>query len=132
SAGNAGGVATIADMLLASYGIRNFIAGDNGIAGGSTGASASTSYPTSGLLLSGGIGGGGGTASSGNLTAPTQTVYNIFSTLATVSGSGSNGQPGREIYQPLLFTGGSGGNANSTTGSGGNGGAGGFGSGGGG
>jgi hypothetical protein len=132
SAGAAGAVATIADMLLVSYGIRNFIAGQAGAVGGTTSANSIT-YPTTGLLLSGGGGGPGNNISvSGNITAPTQTVYNIFSTLSTVTGSGNNGGPGREIYQPLLATGGSSGTSAATTSFGGNGGAGGFGSGGGG
>lgn len=131
--GAAGAVATIADMLLASYGIRNFIAGQNGATGGTNATGSSITYPTTGLLLSAGAGGGGGASISGGaINAPTQTVYNIFSTLTTVGGSGNNGQPGREIYQPLLSTGATGGTANTSTGAGGNGGAGGFGSGGGG
>lgn len=133
TAGNGGTVATITDMLLASYGIRNFISGQAGSAGGSTAGAGSVTYPTTGLLLSGGAGGAGGTSNTaGNITAPTQTVYNIFSTLSTVAGSGNSGQSGREIYQPLLSTGGSTGYANGSTGAGGTGGAGGFGSGGGG
>jgi hypothetical protein len=135
SGGNGGTVATIADMLLASHGICNFIAGQAGTSGGSTGNSLAVTYPTTGLLLSGGVGGSGGTSItvvSASVTAPTQTVYNIFSTLTTVSASGNNGQPGREIYQPLLSTGGSPGLANSGQGTGGQGGVGGFGSGGGG
>ncbi len=133
TAGAGGTVATIADMLLASYGIRNFIAGHNGTAGGSASNPIGITYPTTGLLLSGGIGGSGGTSTFGaNINAPTQTVYNIFSTLTTVNTAATNGQPGREIYQPLLSTGGTNGTAASGTGAGGNGGVGGFGSGGGG
>jgi hypothetical protein len=125
--------ATIADMFLACYGTRNFISGQGG-SSGSTGAGLSVTYPTTGILLSGGVGGNGGVSlTPGSLNAPLfQTVYTIFSNLTAVSGSGNNGQPGREIYQPLLSTGGSGGTANSGTGAGGQGGAGGFGSGGGG
>lgn len=130
--GIAGVVASIVDMPLAFYGIRNFIVGNNGNFGGASSTSTLT-YPSSGLLLSGGNGGNGGVAvSPASISAPTQTQYNIFSTLTTSSGSGNNGQPGREIYQPLLSTGGTGGAANTSTGSGGRGGDGGFGSGGGG
>jgi len=134
SAGNGGSVATIADMLLASYGIRNFIAGQNGSAGGSSIGSGGVTYPSTGLLLSGGNGGSGGNSpgGGGGITAPTQTVYNIFSTLSTPINNSINGSSGREIYQPLLSTGGSNGTAGSGTGAGGNGGVGGFGSGGGG
>ena len=123
SAGSGGTVATIANMLLASHGIRNFIAGISGSSGNPPGSSVALTYPTTGLLLSGGSGGGGGTSSGGNIIAPTQTVYNIFTSLT------SSRTAGREIYQPLLSTGGIGG----TGGAGGDaGGAGGFGSGGGG
>ena len=132
TAGSGGTVAAITDMPLACYGIRNFIAGQAGAVGGTTSANSIT-YPTTGLLLSGGGGGPGNNISvSGNINAPTQTVYNIFSTLSTVTGSGNKGGSGREIYQPLLSTGGSSGTSAATTSFGGVGGVGGFGSGGGG
>ena len=51
TAGAAGTVATIADMLLASYGIRNFIGGGVGVTGGTSGGSGILTYPTTGLLL---------------------------------------------------------------------------------
>jgi hypothetical protein len=130
--GSAGSISALTNMLLACYGTRNFIVGQAGGAG-STGSNAGVTYPTTGLLVSGGCGGNGGVSlTPGPVFAPTQTAYTIFSSLTSVSGSGNNGQPGREIYQPLLSTGGSGGAANSGTGAGGQGGAGGFGSGGGG
>jgi hypothetical protein len=133
TAGSGGTIATIVDMPLACYGIRNFIGGNVGTAGGSTSAAIGPAYPITGLLLSGGSGGSGGeNVATTSINAPTQTVYNIFSPLTSVTGSGSNGEPGREIYQPLLATGGCGAAANFTTGAGGAGGAGGFGSGGGG
>lgn len=133
SFGPAGSISTIADMLLASYGIRNFIGGENGRSGGIAGQGTNLTYPITGILLSGGAGGNGGASgSSTSVSAPTQTVYNIFSDLLTVFGSGNSGQPGREIYQPLLSTGATGGTAASGTGAGGRGGDGGFGSGGGG
>lgn len=133
--GGAGGTfATIADMLLASYGIRNFIGGQLGGAGAATGGSSNLSYLTTGNLLSGGPGGAGGSSNGASsvVIAPTQTVYNIFSSGLSASGFSVNGQSGREIYQPLLSTGGGAGTSSQSTGSGGNGGAGGFGSGGGG
>lgn len=126
--GIGGSVATIQSMLLASYGIRDFIAGQNGQVGGAT----SLAYPGGGLLLSGGTGGGTNTGVGGSLTTFSQEPYTIFQSLITPSGSGRTGLSGREIYQPFLSTGGTGGNANTGTGPGGNGGAGGFGSGGGG
>jgi hypothetical protein len=134
--GAAGTVATIADMLLASYGIRNFIAGQSGGSGGSSGLAPSINYPLTGLLLSGGTGGHGSSqiATTNTIDAPIQTVYNIFSTLSSIGGASGIGYPGREIYQPLLSTGATGGSSGGSTGTvaGGNGGAGGFGSGGGG
>ena len=109
AAGAGGTVATIADMLLASYGIRNFIAGHLGRVGGGSGLSGGTLvYPTTGLLLSGGAGGtGSSNTASGVISAPTQTAYVIFPSLG-VSVPGTPAYPGIEIYQPLLSTGGSG------------------------
>jgi hypothetical protein len=133
TAGAGGTVATIVDMPLACYGYSSFLAGQNGNAGGSTAAGTNVTYPTTGLLLSGGAGGSARTTTTGAVvTAPTQTVENIFSTMSTTLGSGVSGGPGRERYQPLLSCGGQGGAANSGTGAGGRGGVGGFGSGGGG
>jgi hypothetical protein len=119
TAGSAATVASIADMLLASYGIRNFLAGQIGTVG-STGTATAITYPTTGLLLSGGVAGGGGSSSSANVTAPTQTVYNIFpSVTGGVAGTnGTNGGQGHSIYQPLLSCGGAGGGSTNTTGSG--------------
>ena len=132
SFGAAATIGEIANMPLASYGIRNFIAGQNGSSGSTTGA-AGINYPTTGLLLSGGGGGNGGTSNAAKtVTAPTQTAYTIFLSVTTGTGNALNGIPGAEIYQPLLSTGGTGGTAAASTSAGGQGGAGGFGSGGGG
>lgn len=119
TAGSGGTVATIANMLLASYGIYNFLGGQTGGTAGS-GAPSAITYPTTGLLLSGGVAGGGGLSSSANVTAPTQTVYNIFpSVTGGVAGTnGTDGQQGHSIYQPLLSCGGAGGGSSNTTGSG--------------
>jgi hypothetical protein len=132
--GNGGTVATVTDMLLASYGISNFIGGQAGAPGAASIVTpALLTYPTTGLLLSGGSGGGSGQSiSPSTITAPTQTVYNIFSTLTSPSGSTRPGQSGREIYQPLLSTGGTGGTGSTSAAAGGSAGAGAFGSGGGG
>lgn len=130
-AGAGGTVATITDMPLASYGSCNFIAGQIGGTGGTTGVGSSVTYPATGLLLSGGSGGGGGASGlGGTITAPTQTIYNIFSSILGGQSAGLGGNLGREIYQPLLSTGSGGGASASGTGAGGNGAAGGFGSGG--
>lgn len=109
SSGTGGNISTISDMLLAAYGIRNFIAGSNGALGGNSGGSGGTlTYPTNGLLLSGGAGGtGSGNLASGTIAAPAQTQYVIFPSLG-VSVPATPSYPGIEIYQPLLSTGGSG------------------------
>ena len=138
SAGAAAAIATIANALMSAQGNFTALAGQAGSAG-TTGAGASVTYPTTGLLLSGGACGGGGTASNGNqIIAPSQTVYNIFpSVTGGINGlNATSGSNGREILKPLLSTGGAGGGASSTitsgAGTGGAGGNGGFGSGGGG
>jgi hypothetical protein len=130
TAGSAGATAAIGNMLLASYGIRNFIAGQAGRAGSIDTASSggTNTYPTTGLLLSGGAGGSGSTNSFGGVIGtPSQTVYTIFTTPSGGANSANNtNSSGVEIYQPLLSCGGS-----SASGSNGGGaGAGGFGSGG--
>jgi len=119
TAGAGGNASTQANMLLASYGIWNTIAGQTGGTGG-TGSATAITYPTTGLLLSGGVAGGGGVSASANVTAPTQTVYNIFpSVTGGVAGTnGTDGQQGHSIYQPLLSCGGAGGGSSNTTGSG--------------
>jgi hypothetical protein len=138
NAGTAGGVATIANALMAAQGNFTALAGQAGTAGNTTTGTAVT-YPVTGLLLSGGACGGGGSISNGNqVNAPTQTVYNIFPTVPPgINGfNATSGSAGIEISQPLLSTGGSGGGTGSSTaannGTGGRGGNGGFGSGGGG
>jgi hypothetical protein len=114
SAGGGGGVAalpaTIVVMLLASYGIRNFIAGQTGGAGGSPASNAGIiTYPTTGLLLSGGVGGSGSQNSFGGvISTPAQTVYTIFTTPSGgVNDANNTNSSGVEIYQPLLSCGGS-------------------------
>ena len=105
SGGSGGIVATIANMLLASHGIRNFIAGQDGATGSSPIQSSTLVYPSTGLLLSGGAGGAGpGNAFGGAISAPTQTQYVIFST--PPNNTNIRSSPGVEIYQPLLSTGG--------------------------
>jgi hypothetical protein len=127
SAGAGGTVATIADMLLASHGIRNFIGGQGGRFG-AVSSGGIHSYPTTGLLLSGGTAGSGsGNSFGGVIGAPTQTAYTIFITPSGgVVGTDNTNSSGVEIYQPLLSCGGS----SASGGNGGGAGAGGFGSGG--
>ena len=121
TAGAGGQIATIGNMSLAGYGIYNFIVGQDGTAG-STGTATAITYPTTGLLLSGGVAGGGGVSASANVTAPTQTVYNIFPSVTggVASVNGTNGGQGHSISQPLLSCGGAGGGSSNTTGSGSN------------
>ena len=142
--GNAGGTPAVSSVLQAFQGHFFGLGGDAGLAGGTfTGAvGGARSYPTTGLLLSGGAGGGGGAGfAGGNITQPASqsAVYTLFQTLtggvAGDAGStiGGNGTPGVELYQPLLATGGSGGGSSfDGTARGGDGGDGGFGCGGGG
>lgn len=107
SAGAGGTVATIADMLLASHSIRNFIGGQSSNTGANPGNTGNILYPSTGLLLSAGTTGtGSGNIGSGGILAPTQTAYVIFTTLGSVFNTPAS--PGIEIYQPLLSTGGSG------------------------
>ena len=128
--------ATIANTLVAGLGVFTAIAGQSGVNGGVIGGGAgqSVTYPTFGLLLSGGAGGGGGAGfAGGNVTAPTQATLSLFTTRNGGAGTGVPGDAGVQLYQPLLSTGGAGGGTSADgTALGGEGGGGGFGSGGGG
>jgi hypothetical protein len=127
--GTGGGQAVITTANQGFQGHLNAIAGQNGATGGS-----SITYPTTGLLLTGGSGGGtintniSGSAGSVNAPASQSSVYTLFQTLTAVAFS--DGQAGVELYQPLMSCGGVGGGASISGGR--RGGAGGFGSGGGG
>jgi len=107
--------------------------------GGQRGAGNIT-YPTTGLLVSGGADGGpGGSFTSngfgGKITAPTQASIRFFSDVpGGADGTGIPGSNGISLFQPLLSTGGAGGGGRGSTGIAlnGSGGNGGFGSGGGG
>jgi hypothetical protein len=127
--GSSGGTAVIATANQGFQGHLNGISGQSGAAGGS-----SITYPTTGILLSGGSGGGtintNVSSSAGNVNAPASqtSVYTLFQTLTAVAFS--DGQAGVELYQPLMSCGGVGGGASISGGR--RGGAGGFGSGGGG
>jgi len=139
AAGSAAAIQSKSSALMSALGSLFVIAGQAGGAG-SNGSWTDLTYPITGLLLSGGGPGAGSTGTrGGNITAPTQSSFTLFSTvLGGTSGStGLVGQSGIELYQPLLSTGGAGGGGgNSITlganTSGSSGGAGGFGSGGGG
>ena len=143
SGGGSAGV-SFSNSLQAFQGHQNGFSSNSAAGGGTfTGAvGGSITYPTSGLLLSGGAGGAGGAGfAGGNITQPASqsAVYTLFQTLtggaAGTVGSpiGGNGNNGIELYQPLLATGGSGGGSSfDGTARGGDGGDGGFGCGGGG
>jgi hypothetical protein len=132
SGGTGGVVASQTSALMSFQGFFFALAGQNG--------ASNVSYPTTGLLLSGGADGGPGgsftsTGFGGNITAPTQASIRFFSNVpGSADGTGIPGSNGISLFQPLLSTGGAGGGgrgatANALNGSGGNGG---FGSGGGG
>jgi hypothetical protein len=91
--------ATIANALQAGQGNFTALAGQAGATAG-----GNITYPTTGLLLSGGAGGRPNAGTPGVITAPASqtSTYNIFQTL-------SAGANGIENFQLLLSTGGAGG-----------------------
>jgi hypothetical protein len=131
--GAGGGLSALTTALQGFQGHFNSIAGQSGASGG-VGVGGSITYPTTGLLLSGGSAGGGISANTssaaGNVNAPASqtTVYNLFQT--RTAAAFTNGQYGAELYKPLMSCGGVGGGAFVNGGN--TGGGGGFGSGGGG
>jgi hypothetical protein len=133
--GGTGLLPTLVNTLIAGLGIFTPYNGQTGALGGaiSAGPGGAITYPTTGLLLSGGAGGGGGIAVGGNVTVPGQPAGVYFTTRTGGAATGVAGDAGVELVQPLLSTGGAGGGtAADGTAAGGNGGEGGFGSGGGG
>jgi hypothetical protein len=141
SAGTAGVGAAVAvqtTALMSNLGIFSALAGQSGGAG-NTAVGGGITYPTTGLLLSGGAAGGGGNISSGgNITAPTYASFALVPTRTAgiVSAAGGAGADGITLFQPLMSIGGAGGGASNSvttgTGYGGRGGNGGLGCGGGG
>jgi hypothetical protein len=138
TAGTAAAVATQTSALMSGLGIFTALAGQTGAAGTQV-AGTALSYPTTGLLLSGGAAGGGGQINlGGNITAPTQASFSLIPT-RNGGGSASTAGPGADgisLFQPLMSIGGAGGGASSSitsgVGNGGRGGNGGLGCGGGG
>ena len=127
--------ATSSNALMSFSGFFFALAGQDG----GFPNSANITYPTTGLLVSGGAGGGnvnflGGSGVGGSILVPTQSAFSIISSIAGANFP-NNGSSGLTILQPLMSTGGAGGagtntnfnNNNNAT----NGGDGGFGSGGG-
>jgi len=133
SSNNGAGIAAQLNALMSFQGFFFALAGQNG-----EGSNTSVTYPTTGLLVSGGAGGGRGgslgSAIGGSITAPTQTSIRFFSNVPGGAQGANDGSNGISLFQPLLSTGGAGGGGqgNSASGLCGNGGNGGFGSGGGG
>jgi len=141
---NAGGLAasvvTQANCLMSGLGQFFALAGQSGTAG-TTLAGTAITYPTTGLLLSGGAAGGGGLTGGnfgGFVTAPTQASFSLITTRTggLAASTADPGADGLSLFQPLMSIGGAGGGMSTSTtnnvGRGGNGGNGGFGSGGGG
>ena len=119
---NAGGlaavVATQANCLMSGLGQFFALAGQTG-ATGPTSTAAPISYPTTGLLLSGGGCGAGGVTGTGGgtVTAPTQSLFSLIPTRtggaqASTAGAGADGI---SLLQPLMSIGGAGGGASSST-----------------
>jgi len=140
--GVAASVATIANALMSGQGLFTPLAGQAGSAGNTT-SGTSITYPTTGLLLSGGACGGGGQSQNGaSILAPASqtSVYSVIDLLSGGTGTDSPSGPGkmgRENSILLASSGGSGGGSGAAIAAiagdpGGIGGNGGFGSGGGG
>jgi len=138
---NAGGIAAVvatqASALMSGLGQFFALAGQTGSAGGNT--SGTITYPTTGLLLSGGGAGAGNVSNGTSVPVPTQTSFSLISTRTggTAGNPGGAGADGMFLLQPLISIGGAGGGASNNTTVGGNvaggrGGNGGLGSGGGG
>jgi hypothetical protein len=138
TAGSGAAVAAQSSALMSGLGQFFALAGHSGAAGPGTTPTA-LSYPTTGLLLSGG-GAGGGTSGTagGNITAPTQASFSLITTrTGGINGlTAGSGADGLSLFQPLMSIGGAGGGSSSSitsgSGRGGNGGNGGLGCGGGG
>ena len=128
AAGTAAAVATLANMCLAGRGFVQLLAGQSGSAGGtSTTAGVALTYPTTGLLVSGGAGGGGNNAGTSNFAGGALTaIANMLGTEwmqalaggiaaagATPAGNGSAGLNTKK--STFLLTGGSGGGGSTAT-----------------
>ena len=134
--GTAASVAVQTSALISNLGQFFALAGQAGADYGTD-----ITYPTTGILLSGGAPGGGTNSSSAysgySVYAPTQSLFSLILTRTGGQTAGTVGESGISISQPLMSIGGAGGAGalNGTTaynGEGGSGGNGGLGSGGGG
>lgn len=133
--GAAGAAATVDSATLHSYdklGSTTFIAGQVGSAGSATGTPGGVTWGSSGIPLSGGVGGagtsGGGEAAGGALTGG-GLMPSLLGGNAATSRQAANGFNG---WKPFMFSGGCGGGSDNDSNVSVNGGAGGIGCGGGG
>jgi len=134
--GVGGAIAVQSNARVSGLGQFFALAGQNGASNPTTGPGPAVTYPTAGLLLSGGAAGGGGLSAGGNVTAPTQSSFTLFTTRTggAAGNPASAGADGLSLSQPLISIGGAGGGCSlsASGGVGGRGGNGGLGSGGGG
>lgn len=129
-AGLAAVVATQANALMSGLGQFFALAGQGG--GQQDSNTPSIIYPTTGLFLSGGAPGGDTVDPGGDIIAPTQSSFRLFSTRigGAVGNPAGSGADGISLLQPLMSTGGAGGGGagnatlNGIAGRGGNGGLG--------
>lgn len=138
TAGAAAAVATLAAMCRAGAGIVQLLAGQAGVAGGTTGAGVSVSAPTTGLYVAAAASGGGLPAAAAvGSVGGAFTGSGVWQSLpaATSAGASSNGNHGASGYEYsngiwLPTPAGGGASGGGTSGNGGNGGNGGPGCGG--
>lgn len=135
AAGTGATIATIGGMPFAGLGIFDFIAGQDGAAGGAVAGAVGTAItiPVTSVMCQGGSGGAGTTAADfagGECTAITDSWLSQQRPATPAAGS-NNGSGGPQIWKPFFSFGGLGGSS-SNTGIGGAGGNGAYGAGGGG
>ena len=113
--GSGGGTAVVSTANQGFQGHLNGIAGQSGAVGGGFGVGGSITYPTTGILFSGGSGGGGilsnSSSAAGNVNAPASqdSTYTLLPTLTAAAFT--DGQRGIELSLPLMSCGGVGGGA---------------------
>jgi len=113
AAGAAGTASTSANAILSAWGVPVFVGGQAGTIGGvQTGGTPATLTPHSVSFLSGGSGGAGVAATdfAGAAIAAVTPWPSIPGGVVT----GGAGSPGRELWTPCLFTGGTGGGSNNS------------------
>lgn len=135
AAGTAGTIGVIGSCPFAGLGNFQFIAGQNGVAGGAVAGAVGTAQtiPTTSVLTTGGSGGAGTTSAdfAGGLFTAIAFSYLSEQRPATPAAGSFDGSGGSTLWKPFFSFGGTGGSS-SNAGIGGNGGNGGYGAGGGG